>query len=295
LIPPRVATGAFYLAGWLVLAVAGGPLLALAVAGLSCIALIELRYVAARRRVRLAVEVGYPVCLGFVWSAYAFANDPDSHGLAIIGLILFAVLADFAIHLRAETRMPTAAVSITLLGCIYCGLLPSLIVSLRGLQPELTANLCGWQAPLGMRLLLFLLAVTMFSDVGGFVVGRLMGRHKLTRTASPNKSVEGLIGAVLFAVVAAVAMGALFRVGAQPAAGVSSADVETASVLHRLVLGLLLGVGGQLGDIGASIFKREAEVKDYGWLFPGHGGVLDRLDSLLVNAPLLYLYAKCAL
>ena len=295
MIPPRVATGAFYLAGWLVLAVVGGWLLTLAVAALACIALVELRYVASRRRVRLAVEVGYPVCLGFVWSAHAFANDPDSHGVAIIGLILFAVLADFALHLRATTRMPTAAMSITLFGCIYCGLLPSLIVSVRGLQPELTAGLWRWQAPLGLRLLLFLLVVTMLSDVGGLVVGRLMGRRKLSGTASPNKSVEGLIGAVAFAVLAALAAGAMFQVGAQPAVGVSLGEVERASIVHRVMLGLLLGIGGQLGDIGASIFKREAEVKDYGWLFPGHGGVLDRLDSLLVNAPLLYLYAKLAL
>jgi phosphatidate cytidylyltransferase len=292
MLPPRVVTGVFYLAGWILLAAVGGWPLTLAIALLACIALVELRGVVGRRRVRLAVEIGYPICVGFVWAAQAFANDLDNYALALIGLIVFALLADFSKHLSSDLRSPTPAVSITLLGCVYCGLCPSMIVAVRGLDPDLTARVLGWDLPAGERLLFFLLAVTMLSDVGGFVFGRLFGRHKFSGTVSPKKSVEGLLGAVGGAVLAALAAGSLLHIGPPLAAGV---DPGATAVMHRVTLGVVLGLTGQLGDFGASIFKREAEVKDYGWLFPGHGGVLDRLDALIINAPVLFLYAKCAL
>ncbi|MBI5834454.1 MAG: phosphatidate cytidylyltransferase [Armatimonadetes bacterium] len=291
MLPPRVVTGALYLVAWLVLCILGGWPLTIAVTALSWVAFYEFRWVASRRRVRLAVEVGYPVCLAFVLSAFYFANDPESHGLAIMSLILLALLGSFGLHLNTTSRTPTAAISMTVFGCMYCGLLPSVLVLLRNLEPDLTAAVGRWDAPLGFRLLAYLLAVTMISDVGGFVFGKLLGRHKMEGTVSPNKTYEGLVGVVLSAALASLLFGALLHIG--PALRVGAADsYSTRAILHRFVLGAILGLAGQLGDMGASIFKREAEVKDYGGLFPGHGGVLDRIDSLIINAPILFLYAK---
>lgn len=291
MLPPRVVTGALYLCAWLVLCLLGGWPLTLAVTGLSWVAFYEFRWVASRRRVRLAVEVGYPVCLAFVWAAFYFANDPESHGLAVMSLILLALLGNFGLHLNTTSRTPTAAISMTMFASLYCGLLPSIIVLLRNLEPDLTATVWRWDAPLGFRLLAYLLAVTMISDVGGFVFGKLFGKHKMEGTVSPNKSYEGLAGVILSAALASLLFGALLHIGPALRAGDSDGHAVRA-ILHRLVLGGILGLAGQLGDLGASIFKREAEVKDYGGLFPGHGGVLDRIDSLIVNAPILYLYAK---
>ncbi len=100
-----------------------------------------------------------------------------------------------------------------------------------------------------------------------------------------------LIGVVVSAALASLLFGALLHIG--PALRTGALDGSaTRTILHRLTLGAILGVAGQLGDFGASIFKREAEVKDYGGLFPGHGGVLDRIDALIINAPILFLYAR---
>jgi phosphatidate cytidylyltransferase len=295
MLPPRVVTGAFYLVGWIAAAWLGGWPMTLVVAGLSVVALLELRWVAGRRRMRLAVEIGYPICIAFVFAAHWFANDPEGYSVALLALLTLLILIDFALHLGAGSRTPTAAVSLTAFGCVYCGLLMSVLVLIRGYQPDVTAPTWFGPLPLGARLLFFLLAVTMLSDVGAFVVGRGFGKHRLVNTVSPSKSVEGAVGGVVAAVLAALLAGAAFGVGATPVAGGSPAELVAASLKHRLILGLLLGTLGQVGDFGASIFKREAEVKDYGWLFPGHGGVLDRLDTLLINAPLLYLYVRLAL
>lgn len=296
MLPRRMVTGAVYLAGWVALAWWGGWLLTATVAVGSLTALYELRKVTGRRRVRLSLEVGYPVCVAFVYAAHCFANDPEAYGLAVVALLVLLVLVDFALHLRCGLRTPTADVSLTVFGCVYCGLMMSAIVLLRGYQPELTAQTrFGPDWEMGKRLLFYLLAVTMVADVGAFVSGRALGRRKLTGTVSPNKTLEGCVGGVLAAVVASLVAGQLFNVGVLPTGVLGIEEAARISVSHRVVLGLLLGVFGQIGDFGASIFKREAEVKDYGSLFPGHGGVIDRLDTLIVNAPLLYLYVQLAL
>lgn len=289
MLSPRVMTGAIYALAWIVLALLGGWALTIAVAALSLVALVELRWVASRRRVRLAVEVGYPICIMFVVAAHVFANDPDNYGLMVLGLILLAMLFDFGLHLGADLRSPTAGLSLTLFACIYCGLLPSAIVAVRDFHPEMTMRLAYMHWPLGERLLFFLLGVTMLSDVAGLVCGKLLGSRRFEGTVSPNKTYEGLAGAVVVAVLASLVFGSVFGIGP------TGAEAGRTAIGHRVLLGLLLGVFGQLGDFGASIFKREAEVKNYGEWLPGHGGVLDRIDSLIVNAPLLYLYVRLAM
>lgn len=291
----RLVTGAFYLAGWVLLAWVGRWPLSLAVACMAVLSMQELKWVASHRRMRLANEAGYPVAVAFVIAAHRFADDPANYGLAILVLLILLVLVDFVLHLRQGLRAPTACVSLTVFAAIYCGLMASCIVLLRGYQPELLEATPFGPWSLGQRLLFFCLVVTMLSDTGAFVVGKTIGKTRLSHTVSPQKTVEGCVGAVAAAVLAALIFGAIFQVGVSPSAEVTSTVAARHSIGHRLVLGLLIGIVGQVGDFGASIFKREAEVKDYSNLFPGHGGMLDRIDTLLVTAPLVYLYAQCAL
>lgn len=130
--------------------------------------------------------------------------------------------------------------------------------------------------PQGLLWIFFLLAVNYAGDTAAFYVGRTWGRHKLAPAASPKKTVEGSLGGLAANVlVAGVFQLTLFS-------GIDLPEI--------LMLGLGVGILSQLGDLSESLLKRAAGFKDSGSLFPGHGGFLDRVDSLLFPAPLLYVY-----
>jgi len=127
--------------------------------------------------------------------------------------------------------------------------------------------------PQGRLLLLFLLVLIAAADVGAYFGGRSLGRHKLAPRVSPNKTWEGLVAGLLGAAAAAVAGAALFE---QP-------------VLPWLALCVLVALVSVVGDLVESMFKRRAGLKDSGALLPGHGGVLDRIDSHVAAAPVFLL------
>ncbi|MBI2299648.1 MAG: phosphatidate cytidylyltransferase [Armatimonadetes bacterium] len=295
--PRRLANGLLYVSSWVALAWFGGWLLTLGVACLALLAAVELRWVASRRRLRLAVEAVYPVCLAFVFAAARFAGDLEGYGLAVVALLVLLVLVDFALHLNTGAgRSPTAAVSLTVFTCVYCGLMLSTLVLLRGYQPDPTAQTApGPDWPFGKRLMFFLLAVTMAADAAAYVVARMMEGKPRAEGAASAGGHEALLAAAVAGVGVALLAGSVFNVGVSPSAAVSAEQAARASLVHRVVLGAMLGLFGQLGRQGAAIFKHEAEVSEYSRLFPGRGGVLDRCDSLIVTAPLLYLYVHLAL
>lgn len=130
----------------------------------------------------------------------------------------------------------------------------------------------------GRRWIVFLYFVIWASDIGAYAIGIPFGRHRLYEKISPKKSIEGLIGA--FAASAGMAL--LWRVLFMPSMGPG----------ETVMLGLLLAVVGTLGDLTESLFKRAAGVKDSGGIIPGHGGILDRMDSMMFAAPVLYYYLR---
>ncbi len=133
----------------------------------------------------------------------------------------------------------------------------------------------------GQYYLLYFILLTKFSDTGAYAVGSLIGRHKMIPRISPGKTWEGFGGAILGSTLASLAFVSFFK------------DRMTGMKWgHAIVLGVVLGVGAVVGDLIESIFKREAGVKDSGRFFPGIGGILDLLDSLLFNAPIMYLYLR---
>jgi len=127
--------------------------------------------------------------------------------------------------------------------------------------------------PGGAGLLLFLVLLTQFNDVAQYLWGKLLGRRPVIPRVSPNKTVEGLIGGVLTTVVLAALLAPWLTPFALPAA---------------LGMGALIGLAGFAGDISVSALKRDMGIKDSGGLLPGHGGILDRLDSLTYTAPLFF-------
>lgn len=161
----------------------------------------------------------------------------------------------------AERRIKDTA--ITVFGVIYVGLTLSTVASARLLTG-------------GEWLVLFLAVVTWAADTGAYYAGTLWGKHLLAPRISPKKTVEGLLGGIGLAVAAALLAQAWFIPQLQP--------------MDTVILGVVLTVAGLFGDLWESAIKRRVGVKDSGSILPGHGGMLDRIDSLLFTAPAFYYY-----
>jgi phosphatidate cytidylyltransferase len=172
-----------------------------------------------------------------------------------------AVIVVVALGLRRDARVERAwtGVTLTLLGVCYCAWLLGHAIWLRAL-------------PGGRMLTLFALGVTWCGESAAYFVGRRFGRRPLAPRVSPGKTVEGGVAQLAASVVIAIA----------------GAPLVDLSVPEAAAIGDLLGAVGQIGDLSESFLKRSAGAKDAGHLIPGHGGVLDRLDSLLFNVPALY-------
>ena len=128
----------------------------------------------------------------------------------------------------------------------------------------------------GIALTFFVLLITWLADTGGFVVGLSFGKHALAPTLSPKKTIEGLIGGVIFSVIGAIISHFWF--------------LSFFSWWECAILGVGMALIGALGDLAESAIKRSASIKDSGTIIPGHGGVLDRVDSLLLTGPVFYYY-----
>jgi phosphatidate cytidylyltransferase len=128
-------------------------------------------------------------------------------------------------------------------------------------------------------ILLYLLAVTKFTDAGAYVVGRVLGKHKMIPRISPGKTWEGFVGGLVASVSMSVLLPKLMPGG-----------LKGFTLVDSLVLGILLSLASVVGDLAESLVKRDAHVKDSGHIIPGIGGVLDLIDSLLFTAPVFYFY-----
>lgn len=131
--------------------------------------------------------------------------------------------------------------------------------------------------PIGRQIIFLLAGIVWCSDTGAYLVGRAFGKHKLGTPVSPRKTIEGTIGGLVVGTLTSFLLSVFLLKG-------------TLSWGHAVFIGLLLSVLGQLGDLSASLMKRTAGVKDSGHIIPGHGGFIDRCDSLIFSTPVLYYY-----
>ena len=222
-----------------------------------------------------------------VHARYLHLYEPDQSigvlSLAAMGTLLVLALA---IWLRGVTGKPIGAVSATVFGAAYTGGMLSFAYGIRyhdyAFAPA-AVSLGGWNFSIasGGLLLLIPLLATWASDTGAYAVGRTLGRHKLIPSVSPGKTIEGTVGGLLASVLVAWAIG---RWLLRPAAHL---DFRW-SPLGVILFGVAVSVAAQIGDIAESLLKRDAGVKDSSTLIPGHGGVLDRVDSLLFVFPVSY-------
>ncbi len=160
-----------------------------------------------------------------------------------------------------------------LVGMAYTGILLSGFVMLRSLPGRVAVPPFGY-ADRGAWLMLFVAMCVWASDTFAYFVGRSCGRHKLSPILSPAKTVEGALGGLAGAILVGIFFGLWIHIPISRAIGV----------------GVIAGVAGQIGDLFESALKRELGIKDFGSVMPGHGGALDRFDSLLFVAPFAYLF-----
>jgi phosphatidate cytidylyltransferase len=194
----------------------------------------------------------------------------------ILPVVTLAIMVSLVAALRRHSHERALADwALTVAGALYAGVLLAHLVLLREidtpLRPALVSNL--GLAP-GAAWIFFVLFVTWWQDVLAYFVGKYLGRTRMAPGLSPKKTWEGAVGGLLGAVLGGVLAVALFGL--------------PMSLLAAALLGAVGGVVGPLGDLSESFIKRQVGVKDAGHLIPGHGGILDRVDSLLFTAPVLY-------
>lgn len=188
------------------------------------------------------------------------------HHLLLVFFVSLGLIT--AVHI-VRGRHSLAAITSSVFGIVYVGFAGAHLVLLHRFAQD------------GAALITLLVVAVAFSDSGAYFVGSTIGRHKLAPTVSPNKTREGAVGGVVTAGIGCVVFGLVL-------AHWDLRMIAPNSGWQLACVGMLLAITSQVGDLMASMLKRDAGVKDFGTIFPGHGGVLDRCDGFLFAAPTLY-------
>lgn len=228
---------------------------------------------------KAGLSLGALITTGTLMTARAAGSDAAvtfaSASVALAVLVIFTL----QVFKKSEGTPSISAVSATLLGVFYVPFLSAFISALIYLTPRDSHGLLT-----GHFYLLYLAAVTKFSDCGAYIVGSLIGKHPMIPHISPKKTWEGFAGALL---IPAAISWLMFKLLPSQLSLIGSND-------RALMLGLCIAAVAVVGDLAESLVKRATGTKDSGHFIPGIGGALDLVDSLLFTGPLLYLYLRYA-
>lgn len=242
---------------------------------ISLTALAEFYQIARARGIRPFQYTGMVFGLAMVLSTFLsrlWAPGPGGANLeAFVFTLALCCLASIVVFQREKAADVVQGGVYTIFGFIYVIWPLTYLTKIVFLFPQ--------DGRAGFYYVLYLLIITKFSDMGAYIVGSLIGKHKFVTWVSPNKTLEGLAGAVIFSQLGA--WGTLWVLGGR-LTGLNYWDAA--------ILGLLLGLTAVVGDLVESVLKRGSEVKDSGGVLPGIGGILDLVDSIIFTAPLLYFY-----
>lgn len=241
----------------------GGPAYSLLIAAVATLGALEFYGMMGLSRRHPLTLFGLVWVLLFVLVAHLDGNNEAP--LPYTAPLLTAAVGFSLIWLLFRSPVKDAATNWvwTLAGIIYIGWLLSHFISLRGLES-------------GREWVLFVLFATFAADTAAFFIGRAWGRHSLTTKISSGKTWEGAVGGFLGAIAAALILALLLSL--------------PIPYWQTVILGALIGIFAPLGDLSESMLKRSAGLKDSGTLIPGHGGLLDRLDSILFTVVVVYYY-----
>lgn len=225
------------------------------------LALYEFLILGRRKGFELPVALCILVMLFIV---AAFVLEPISVEMGVF-LTLLIIPAWYVLRGRTlDDALPSSGIAV--MATLYVGMLGGSLIRLRN----------DFAPTIGPKLVFLLLLVVWLGDAGAYYVGRQFGRHKLSPRISPKKTIEGGIGGILTAILTAIVVHYTF--------------FPEFPLVHAIAAGVILSLAGVVGDLAESMWKRSAAVKDSGTLIPGHGGFLDRFDSIFFTAPILYVY-----
>ena len=240
----------------------GGPVLYTVLLAASLIGLMELYRTVKVQNQALGV-VGYLGAIGYYILMYQNKME------YIMPLIILVLMLAMAVYVFAYPKFVAEQVMTVFFGVLYVAVMLSFVYQTRCL-------------PDGMVMVWLIFLSSWGCDTCAYCVGMLIGKHKMSPKLSPKKSVEGAIGGVVGAALLTVIYGMIFK----NAMGVTTQHVWIMAAISAV--GALISM---VGDLTASAIKRNYEIKDYGKLIPGHGGILDRFDSVIFTAPMIYFLA----
>lgn len=184
-------------------------------------------------------------------------------------LLPLALIGAFAYMILSNVKKTMGDIAITVLGILYVPFTLAFIKLILGL-------------PQGRFFILFVFCGAFVSDTCAFLVGSRFGKTKLAPDISPNKTVEGSLGGIIGVLIAFIILGLIGKCTLQ----------INVNIVYLMFVALVASVAGQFGDLTASAIKRYCKIKDFGNIMPGHGGILDRFDSLMFVAPIVYIFIK---
>ncbi|MFQ6084511.1 MAG: phosphatidate cytidylyltransferase, partial [Candidatus Aminicenantia bacterium] len=227
--------------------------------GVIFLALFEFYQLASKKELFPQKVIGF---LSAFFIGLSFYQEEIQLSLVIF-LFLLLISVYYLTYVKNDITLDTfpSSVGVTFFGAFYISFTLSYLILLQKKSPNL---------------ILFLLTVIYIGDTGAYFVGKLWGKRKMVPLASPNKTWEGGIGGILFAVLGAIIGQQLF--------------LKEISLLNGILCGVLLNIVAQMSDPVESLFKRAVRMKDSSHILPGHGGMLDRIDSLILSAPFFYYY-----
>ena len=272
----RLASAAVLVPLLLAVVWAGQPWLTILLAGVAALAAYEVFDLLRRAGFAVRPWIGVAAALLFVGLDALYAPVGADPGFLVVGLVIVVgAIVSFADEDPRQGFLTWVATSF---GAVYAGLVAFMVrILVVAPDPPASAPLAGFLDGGRVWLLILVLGVWAY-DTSAYAVGRLVGRGRFLAHISPSKTWSGVLGGALGAVVVSAAL--------VPAAG--------GALAGGLLLGALIAAGAQAGDVAESMLKRAAGAKDSGRLIPGHGGILDRVDSFLFAAPAVYLYLTLA-
>ena len=261
---PRLISGIIMVILAIVLIISGGNVLLFSTLAISLIGMFELYRVFQIEKTPLAIISYLVTALFYCNLGFGFLADPF---ILVMGLLILLMFVYVFAYPKYEAKHIIAA----FFGMFYVGIMLSYIYQIRmldnGLYLTALIFICSWGC-----------------DTCAYCVGMLFGKHKMSPVFSPKKSIEGAVGGVVGTALLTVLYAFAFK---------TQMGLEVNGIISLAIISAVAGLISMVGDLCASAIKRNYDIKDYGKLIPGHGGIMDRFDSMMITAPIIYYLATC--